>query len=49
MVVKYLIFKGANTNARNNNGETPFDVAKNDETKNFFTDGFLKGLFSIKK
>lgn len=32
-VVKYLIEKGANVNAQDDNGKTPFDVADTDEKK----------------
>ena len=30
-VVKYLVFKGANKNAKSNGDEAPFSVADNDE------------------
>ena len=32
-VIEYLVSKGANKNAKNQKGETPYDVAENDEIK----------------
>ena len=33
-IVKFLISKGANKNAQDNNGKTPFDVAETDVVRN---------------
>ena len=33
-IVKYLVSKGANKNAKAKNGRTPYDMAKNDEIRN---------------
>ena len=32
-IVRYLVEKGANKNAKDNNGKTPYDVEDNDEIK----------------
>ena len=33
-IVKYLVSKGANKNAKDNSGQTPYDLAGNDEIRN---------------
>ena len=31
--IEYLVSKGANKNAKNNRGKTPYDIAENDEIR----------------